>query len=75
MEKDRISGDLEIKGLSFLRLDIERLKRALEHEKINRVFEIVNRYYPAKEIKVKKNYFFLTSFPDRGRIEVFLKVD
>jgi len=75
LEKDRISGDLEIKGLSFLRLDSERLKRALEHEKINRVFEIVNRYYPAKEIKVKKNYFFLTSFPDRGRIEVFLKVD
>jgi hypothetical protein len=75
LEKDRISGNLEIKGLSFLRLDSERLKRALEHEKINRVFEIVNRYYPAKEIKVKKNYFFLTSFPDRGRIEVFLKVD
>jgi hypothetical protein len=75
LEKDRISGDLEIKGLSFLRLESEKLKRALEHEKINRVFEIVNRYYPAKEIKVKKNYFFLTSFPDRGRIEVFLKVD
>ena len=75
LEKDRISGDLEIKGLTFLRLDSEKLKRVLEHEKINRVFEIVDRYYPAKEIKVKKNYFFLTSFPDRGRIEVFLKVD
>jgi len=75
LEKDRISADFEVKGLSFSRLESEKIKRALEDEKINRVYEIVSRYYPAREIKLRKNYFFLTSFPKRERIEVFLKVD
>ncbi|MGB9598295.1 MAG: hypothetical protein ACPLZH_00385 [Minisyncoccales bacterium] len=74
-EKGIIKGELELKGLTFLKLETEKIKRALEDEKIERVYEIVSRYYLAKDIKVKKKYFFFFSFPEKEKIDLFLKVD
>lgn len=74
-EKEQLKGEIEIKALTYPRLDGEKIKTVLVGQEIKKLYAIVGRYYPFKEIKIKTVPFFLIHFPEREKIDIFLTVD